>query len=71
MEECAVCLEVMDRDVWLCDECGNKLHLECFRRWRVSCPYCRAPQVASRCKLACLAIVCCGFLKHWAETHTI
>lgn len=57
--ECAICYDTLKADsqsaedkVTFCQECGNNVHVECFKRWTaskkssgepVTCVYCRCP----------------------------
>lgn len=59
--ECAICYDSLKADgtapedkVTFCQECGNNVHVECFKRWTaskkssgepVTCVYCRCPWV--------------------------
>ncbi|KAL3139925.1 hypothetical protein ABBQ38_004215 [Trebouxia sp. C0009 RCD-2024] len=60
--ECAICYDSLKADapgledkITFCQECGNNVHVECFKRWTaskkstgqsVTCVYCRCPWVA-------------------------
>ncbi|KAL0031719.1 hypothetical protein WJX79_003146 [Trebouxia sp. C0005] len=61
--ECAICYDSLKADgpapedkVTFCHECGNNVHVECFKRWSaskkgsgepVTCVYCRCPWVVA------------------------
>ena len=41
-EACGICLEALERDLWRCHKCCQRVHSKCFARWRrQSCPFCR------------------------------
>ncbi|KAL3154181.1 hypothetical protein ABBQ32_013698 [Trebouxia sp. C0010 RCD-2024] len=60
--ECAICYDSLKADaqspedkITFCQECGNNVHVECFKRWTaskkstgqsVTCVYCRCPWVS-------------------------
>lgn len=41
MNDCGICLQIMERDLWHCKQCRNKLHNRCYKRWNSLCPFCR------------------------------
>lgn len=52
----------LEDKITFCQECGNNVHVECFKRWTaskkstgqsVTCVYCRCPWVAETGVLLC------------------
>ena len=77
VETCAICLDVMDKNLFLCSCCKNKLHIECVRKMikfnkrnrnYSLCPLCRnyinerTPLIVKNDDACCTHLVCKLFL---------
>ncbi len=57
--DCAICFEIMERELWTCQNCNNSLHRKCFNMWKKSCPSCRFiyNDEYTDCTFCCIALL--------------
>ena len=59
MNDCGICFEIMERDLWNCEQCEGQLHKKCYKHCNGKCPFCRYlnSDTYTDCTLCCVGIV--------------
>ena len=57
MNDCGICFEIMERDLWHCEQCNGELHQECYKYCNEKCPFCRHINSYTDCTLFCFLLL--------------